>query len=233
MSAIRCLQEVTYLTSPQALNPLPNRPLLNNSSIPLSLPNVPSLDASAYNGRPRKIVPDNEKDVPFLNGGISSTSSSTVSSSQPPVPSALIEREGDLRDKANVSFPSQAHSTSERSEQSEQAILSQQNTTPLEPPRHPALLDRDPEIERSSRLGSVFRSDEHSDWRDRLHYGTERFPTMDNLPPSGGLDDTMELYPRDEDEELKDEDHVLDDETSSEADSDSGKVWKVRRTMKR
>ncbi|KAF8964117.1 WD40-repeat-containing domain protein [Flammula alnicola] len=51
----QCLQEISYLTSPQAMNPLPNRPLLNNPSAPLSLPNVPSFDQIAYNGRPRKL----------------------------------------------------------------------------------------------------------------------------------------------------------------------------------
>ncbi|KZT44179.1 WD40 repeat-like protein [Sistotremastrum suecicum HHB10207 ss-3] len=228
----QCLQEVTYLTSPQALNPLPNRPLLNNSSIPLSLPNVPSLDASAYNGRPRKFVPEPDKDASSLNGGISLLPSSNAPTSQPPLPTTLLDRERDLRDKANVSFPAQGQPGPERSAQQETTTQNQQNPTPLAPPQHPALRDRDPEIDEPRRLNSVFRSDDHSEWKDRLNYGTERFPTMDNLPSSGGLDDTMDLYPRDEDEELKDEDHVLDDESSSEAESDSGKVWKVRRTMK-
>jgi striatin 1/3/4 len=43
----QCLQEITYLTSPQAVNPLPNRPLLNvagSSSAPnlVSIPNLPT-----------------------------------------------------------------------------------------------------------------------------------------------------------------------------------------------
>ncbi|EJD53232.1 WD40 repeat-like protein [Auricularia subglabra TFB-10046 SS5] len=54
----QCLQEVTYLTSPQAMNPLPNRPLLTNPSIGVSLPNLPNFDQHAFNGRPRKSVPD-------------------------------------------------------------------------------------------------------------------------------------------------------------------------------
>lgn len=54
----QCLQEVTYLTSPQAMNPLPNRPLLANPSLAVTLPNLPSFEQHAFNGRPRKTVPD-------------------------------------------------------------------------------------------------------------------------------------------------------------------------------
>ncbi|KIY43704.1 WD40 repeat-like protein [Fistulina hepatica ATCC 64428] len=65
----QCLQEITYLTSPQAMNPLPNRPLLNNQSLPMTMPNVQSFDpAVAYNGRPRKVMPDTAKDFPMMNG---------------------------------------------------------------------------------------------------------------------------------------------------------------------
>ncbi|KAH8814514.1 WD40 repeat-like protein [Flagelloscypha sp. PMI_526] len=68
----QCLQEVTYLTSPQAMNPLPNRPLVSNINNPtntnqanpqpsLALPNIPSFDqmssGSPFNARPRKEFP--------------------------------------------------------------------------------------------------------------------------------------------------------------------------------
>lgn len=61
----QCLLEVSYLTSPQAMNPLPNRPIVNNGSIP-ALPNLPAFEPNALNGRPRK-VPDG-KEFPLLNG---------------------------------------------------------------------------------------------------------------------------------------------------------------------
>ncbi|PIL23750.1 hypothetical protein GSI_13500 [Ganoderma sinense ZZ0214-1] len=65
----QCLQEVSYLTSPQAMNPLPNRPLLANSNLPLQLPNVPPFEQMAFNGRPRKAMPDtNPLDRPGLAG---------------------------------------------------------------------------------------------------------------------------------------------------------------------
>ena len=50
------------------MNPLPNRPLLNSTSLPLTLPNVPSFEQMAYNGRPRKSLPEAGKDFPLLNG---------------------------------------------------------------------------------------------------------------------------------------------------------------------
>ncbi|KAM5539135.1 hypothetical protein V8D89_007358 [Ganoderma adspersum] len=64
----QCLQEVSYLTSPQALNPLPNRPLLANSNLPVQLPNVPPFEQVPYNGRPRKAMPDTNLDRPGLAG---------------------------------------------------------------------------------------------------------------------------------------------------------------------
>jgi striatin 1/3/4 len=63
----QCLLEVSYLTSPQAMNPLPNRPIVNNGSIPV-LPNLPAFEPNALNGRPRKVVPDGGKEFPLLNG---------------------------------------------------------------------------------------------------------------------------------------------------------------------
>jgi striatin 1/3/4 len=66
----QCLLEVSYLTSPQAMNPLPNRPIVNNGSIP-TLPNLPAFDSNALNGRgpPRKGGPDGGREFPLLPGG--------------------------------------------------------------------------------------------------------------------------------------------------------------------
>lgn len=65
----QCLLEVSYLTSPQAMNPLPNRPIVSNGSIP-ALPNLPAFEPNALNSRPRKVVPDGGagKEFPPLNG---------------------------------------------------------------------------------------------------------------------------------------------------------------------
>lgn len=110
----QCLQEITYLTSPQAVNPLPNRPILSmagnatTSNLPVSIPNLPTfsidfaaqqpsqsqatqqtvqplsqpgnyqssqtgvqqssqtpgtIQLTAANGRPRKVVPDVDRDT--------------------------------------------------------------------------------------------------------------------------------------------------------------------------
>ncbi|KAF8305334.1 WD40 repeat-like protein [Clavulina sp. PMI_390] len=44
----QCLQEITYLTSPQAANPLPNRPFASAPNLPVSMPNLPSLSVNDY-----------------------------------------------------------------------------------------------------------------------------------------------------------------------------------------
>lgn len=52
----QCLQEITYLTSPQAVNPLPNRPLAVGGiggsasvpNLPVSIPNLPTFSVNDY-----------------------------------------------------------------------------------------------------------------------------------------------------------------------------------------
>ena len=79
----QCLLEVSYLTSPQAMNPLPNRPIVNNGSIPV-LPNLPAFEPNALNGRPRKVISDG-KEFPLLNGvGASGGQQPGLPQQQPP-----------------------------------------------------------------------------------------------------------------------------------------------------
>ena len=87
----QCLLEVSYLTSPQAMNPLPNRPIVNNGSIPV-LPNLPAFEPNALNGRPRKVVSD-AKDFLPLNGVGPSGGQQPGLSQQPPQGSETIKGE--------------------------------------------------------------------------------------------------------------------------------------------
>ncbi|KAH9981462.1 WD40-repeat-containing domain protein [Lactifluus volemus] len=99
----QCLQEIQYLTSPQALNPLPSRQI-NNSALPVSLPNVPSFDQIGYN-RPRKSMHDAGKDFPLLNNMNSmSTPAPTAGPSTAPQVSSLERGPG------IVTLPSQQSS---------------------------------------------------------------------------------------------------------------------------
>jgi len=47
------------------MNPLPNRPIVNNGSIPV-LPNLPAFEPNSLNGRPRKVA--DGKEFPPFNG---------------------------------------------------------------------------------------------------------------------------------------------------------------------
>lgn len=68
------------------MNPLPNRPLLNNPSLSLALPNVPPFDPMPYGSRPRKVLPENGKEFPILTGvGVGNI----PSSSSVPQPSVI------------------------------------------------------------------------------------------------------------------------------------------------
>lgn len=59
----QCLQEITYLTSPQAVNPLPNRPLVgpiggsaSAPNLPVSIPNLPSFSVNDYSQQSQQPV---------------------------------------------------------------------------------------------------------------------------------------------------------------------------------
>ena len=59
--------DIFYRFLAQAMNILPNRRHLNNTSLPLTLPNVRSFDQIAYNDSPRKVMPEAGEDYFILH----------------------------------------------------------------------------------------------------------------------------------------------------------------------
>ncbi|KAF9452863.1 WD40 repeat-like protein [Macrolepiota fuliginosa MF-IS2] len=207
----QCLQEISYLTSPQAMNPLPNRPLLNNSSIPLSLPNVPSFDQLPYNGRPRKVLPEGGKEFPLLNG-INSLSGPSpapaTSGSQIPLP--------DRNNTLASGGPSAGGSS-----------------TSQQPPSPSAAGDRERELEPDSRqITAIYRPDDAGEWKERLRQSHEAAEQA-----RLAKENQTGVHPwdsrREDDDELKDAEMDIDeDESSVVGESEGAKVWKTKRTLR-
>ncbi|RDB21478.1 Striatin-3 [Hypsizygus marmoreus] len=214
----QCLQEISYLTSPQAMNPLPNRPLLNNSSIPLSLPNVPSFDQIAYH-RPRKVLPEAGKDFPMLNGHPLISGSSPAPASGP-----ALERNNLLGTAQNP--------------QQSAGLAIQPNPIQPQPSPAPPQGEKDKEGETENRqLTAIFRPDDAGEWREKLrlsHEASEQARlARESQDGSHNIVSSWERNRDDEEETKDDESEVEDDDSSSVAGEGEGtKVWKAKRTLR-
>lgn len=214
----QCIQEVSYLTSPQAMNPLPNRPLLNNGPIPLSLPNVPSFEHMAYNGRPRKVMPEAGKDYPHLSMSnmemLSGPSSAPAGSNM-----NTLERTNPFSGSA---FPQQSASSSNLGQHA---------------PRQGPSSEREGEPDGSEpqQGTAIFRPDEVTMERLRqAHEASERTRL------EGGINVGANAWERRTEEEEVREEEVREEEVESDDDDTStlmdetegSKVWKSKRTLR-
>jgi striatin 1/3/4 len=215
----RCLQEIQYLTSPQALNPLPSRQLVTNPSLPVTLPNVPSFDQMGYNTRPRKLMSDVGKEFPLLNNMnvISNPASAAGPSSTAPQASNLDRGPG------VVSLPSQQNPLA-------------QYQSPQPPNSQPASAqagqssdaDKDKEeaiIESQSRT-SIYRPDDKGEWREKVG--------LSYAGSTGALaDSAWDRRPRDDDEDVKEDDTEVEEDESNVLSEGEGKVWRTKRTLRK
>ncbi|PPQ78167.1 hypothetical protein CVT25_015500 [Psilocybe cyanescens] len=229
----QCLQEISYLTSPQAMNPLPNRPLLNTPSVPLSLPNIPSFDQMAYNGRPRKVLPEAGKEFPLLNG------MGTISGPPPSAPPngtpqlSILERGNHLnpvmlqqqqQQQQPSSQPQPTLQTPGQSQDSSNSSTSQ--------------ADKDREGEPENRqLTAIFRPDDAGEWKEKLRLSheaaEEKLRQSRELQQTTGAEAGSWDRQREEDEEVKEEEGDVEDEESSlVGDGESTKLWKAKRTLR-
>ncbi|KAK0240494.1 WD40-repeat-containing domain protein [Armillaria nabsnona] len=220
----QCLQEISYLTSPQAMNPLPNRPLLNNPTMPLSLPNVPSFEQIPYNGRPRKILPSDGSNL--LNGiNLMSGPSSAPATSGPQIPP--LERNNP---PGSGILPQHISPPSSIPQSTPQAAGPSQPPAPLPTTQN----ESDREVESESRqLTAIFRPDDAGEWKEKLrlsHEASEQARlAREGQNGNGSLWDRRNL----EDEELKEEDgDVEDDESTEVGEGEGNKIWKAKRTLR-
>ena len=185
------------------MNPLPNRPLLNNAAMPLSLPNVPSFDQMPYNGRPRKILPEGNN---ILNGiNLMSGPSSAPAGAQ----MNTLERGNPLAAAIHgqhVPVPSIPQSN-----QSHHSGPSQSTT-----PSSDISQGREKDGETEPRqLTAIFRPD--ADWKERLARQSQEAALS---------------HENHVEEELKEEDGDMEDEETA-VEEGGGKLWKTKRTLRK
>ncbi|KAJ8078481.1 1,2-dihydroxy-3-keto-5-methylthiopentene dioxygenase [Marasmius tenuissimus] len=229
----QCLQEIQYLTSPQAMNPLPNRPLLNNSSMPLSLPNVPPFDPMAYNGRPRKVLPESSS---LLNGMnlMSGPSSAPAASAAAANPMQLLERSNPL---ASAMLPQQIQQQSQQQQQQPppQPSSSQQTSQPISV-QNPqsnisAPTEKDKEEPDSRQVTAIFRPDDAGEWKEKLRLSHEASEQARLARESQGANGPWDRR-REYDDDVKDEETEVDDDESVVVEGEDSKVWKAKRTLR-
>ncbi|PPQ70913.1 hypothetical protein CVT24_009975 [Panaeolus cyanescens] len=216
----QCLQEISYLTSPQAMNPLPNRPLLNNPSAPLSLPNIPSFDQIAYNGRPRKVLPEAGKEYSLVNGVPQMTGASPAPlqtpSAGPQIP--LVER--------NNASASQQQSASNHVPPQPANQTPVTSSTPLPEKER----EQEPDNRQST---AIFRPDDAGEWKEKLRLANEAAEKAKLARESSGSDASSPWDRRSEEDDLKEEDVEPEDEESSlVGDGEGTKIWKAKRTLR-
>lgn len=208
------------------MNPLPNRPLLNNPSAPLSLPNVPSFEQIAYSGRPKKVLPETGKEYPLLNGhhsGSIVTPPPLPTSGSTGTPLSVMDRNhGSLGIGQQSSLP---QITSQAPTQSQPS--SSNSTGQIE-------REREPESD-CRQVTAIFRPDDAGEWKERLrqsHEAAEKSRLsreLQQIVPA----ESISWDGRDEEEPKEEEGDVEDEEASLVGDGEHTKLWKPKRTLRK
>ncbi|KAH0830276.1 WD40-repeat-containing domain protein [Lanmaoa asiatica] len=234
----QCLQEISYLTSPQAMNPLPNRPLISNPNQSMSLGS--SLYDSIYNGRPRKQLPDSagpgiNKEFPMLGSGTSSSAAGVISGpGSVPASSGPLERTNQLTIAGAGLYQQQQQAPVQAQPQQSQEAQLQRNLAPSQPSSQPQTqppqqqqdgIGQTPATRHESDVPKqptmIFRPDDAGEWKEKLRSSYEHH---------------VQQW-RESDDEEPEEIGEEDDEAESvgvvdEADGESTKLWKAKRTLR-
>ena len=205
------------------MNPLPNRPLLSNSSAPLSLPNVPSFDQIAYNGRPRKVLPEGGKEFPLLNGISTMTGSPSAGTANGAPQLPLLERNGHVTSALGSHQPPQSTPGT--------------GPPPSDTPSGSQLLEKGTEIDPENRqLTAIFRPDDAGEWREKLRQSreaAEKVKLAREFAQSTAAESGSWERAGEEEEIKEDESEVDDEESSLIGEGEDSKLWKAKRTLRK
>lgn len=213
------------------MNPLPNRPLLSNQTMPLSLPNVPSLDQMAFNGRPRKVVPEVGKDFPVLNGMMSgSVASQSGANNQ----GQMLDRDNRMNGGSNIPLHQSQQQNGPQGgvfqqQQSQQQSMDQPQTLQI-PGQQTNKEDLEKHEEMDSQIPTaIFRPDR--DFKERLERArSDRFSSHDG---QGSGVSAWDPVGKDDDEDDKEDAEMDEEDAASTSSEDDGKLWRTRRTLRK
>lgn len=279
----QCLQEISYLTSPQAMNPLPNRPLISNPNPSMGLSgNVMNPSATGgvgmggmaggiggvgqgqgiaqgqgpspfdiYNGRPRKQLPDSAgpgigggggvpgKEFPMLGSGAASGTMGVMSGpASVPASSAPLERANQLAVAGTGMYPQQQQAPAQPQPQPPQENQSQRNISPSPPPSQPQTQPPQQQQQQQDGVGQtpttrqegdvpkpvtmIFRPDDGGEWKEKLRSSYEQ---------------QVQQWRESEEEEPEEVNEEEDDGETvgvvDDADGESTKLWKAKRTLRK
>ncbi|PVF98599.1 WD40 repeat-like protein [Serendipita vermifera] len=245
----QCLLEVSYLTSPQAMNPLSNRPLINapggnvGSGGPmqgngnsggnsmqggLAIPNLPNFGSDGgLNGRPKKGLLDiNNKDFPLVNGGQSGDRNEKM---------PLFGGATGLPAATSVSGSLVPPTNEPRSGDAIAQII----TNPM--------AREGGQEEEPTQLTAIFRPDDNSQWQEKLRQAKEEAAMrqnnmgggyMSNMSTGTSMGAGQGIAGSGWDLGFGTDEPVIgagvedEEEDGSLMGDDSGKKWKVRKTLR-
>ncbi|KAJ7871503.1 WD40-repeat-containing domain protein [Mycena olivaceomarginata] len=221
----QCLQEISYLTSPQAMNPLPNRPLLNNGNISLTLPNAPPFEQMAFNGRPRKLLPESGKDFPMLNGNINLMSGPSSAPAASAGQIHNLERNNPLGSAMLQLQHMQQQQPQQSSSPNPALMQQQQNVVPSQSPQSSSNAAGGERDEEPRQLTAIFRPDDAGEWKEKLRLSHE-------AEQARLARESQQAWDRQEEEGKEEDGEVDDDESSVVSDGEGNKVWRPKRTLR-
>jgi striatin 1/3/4 len=215
------------------MNPLPNRPLLNNANLPLTLPNVPSFEPMAYNGRPRKVMPEG-KEFPMLNG-MSMLAGPSSTSAQSSGQMSSLERSNSMNSMHSViplqPQPPLGQMQSQSSQQPPQGFSHTQQGQQQQQQQLSSEKDKDGESE-PRQYTAIFRPEDPADWKEKLRQShADRLiqMTSDSFPRAGAWDKRG----GEEDDGKEEEPEVDEDDATAVGEGDGTKIWKAKRTLRK
>jgi hypothetical protein len=282
----QCLQEISYLTSPQAMNPLPNRPLISNPNPSMGLggnamnPSAtggvglggmtggmggvgqgqgmaqgqgPSFD-SVYNGRPRKQLPDSAgpgisgvgvggapgKEFPILGSSAGSSAMGVMSGSGSSPASSVLERANQLAIANAAMYQQQQQAPVQAQPQQSQENQPQRNPAPSQPPSQPQTQPPQQQQQQQQQDGigqtpatrqegdfpkpvtMIFRPDDGGEWKEKLRSSYEQ-----------QVQQWRESEEEEPEEVGEEEEEVESVSVVDEADGESSKLWKAKRTLRK
>jgi striatin 1/3/4 len=194
----------------------------------------------AYNGRPRKIVPEVGKDFPIVNGtSLTASASSIPSSSEQSI--NLADRDARVTNGPNGPSITQGPQQQQQ-QQSQVGQQGQYNQLSASinhaPPLQVPMLQQQPQEEAKNaesppepqQLTSIFRPDD--DWKEQLARARAENSQQQQQQQSSGAS-AWDIGLKEEEDEGKEDESVLEDEEASPSGEKDGKIWKTRRTLRK